>query len=422
MLYYLIAVTNGLIAAALLSGLLYGFVDRSYDRFGRRTMNAGLLIGALAAAVMAYLKNKTSLIHTGIWNLWIFSASTVLLLVFLLFLIPALRRAKPRLSRAVLSISAALLAALLLFYSLPDVYAYPFIFRKLYSETVFSTSFLTRFSGYLLGLILMLLCFFAARYTAEKSDERTANVFTALALCSNAAQQVGKIISTMLTRRFIPAKHPLYHQFFQIAKFTSNHGNLFVYLTVFFCVLLALVLILRSLNVHEPYSNPAQHRKIRAKWRSCRRWAALLLCCCACGVFVMTVLYAIENKPPELAVAEEYAIEDDAIYIAFSQVEDGNLHRFAYTTPNGIETRFIVIKKPNSSAYGIGLDACDICGQTGYYQRGDQVVCNRCDVVMNINTIGFKGGCNPIPIDYRIADGYIIVPLSTLIEHESEFK
>jgi uncharacterized membrane protein len=226
----------------------------------------------------------------------------------------------------------------------------------------------------------------------------------------------------MLTRRFISAKHPLYHQFFQIAKFTSNHSNLFLYLVVVFCVLLALILILRSLNVREPYENPAQHRKIRAKWRSCRRWATLLLCCCACAVFIQTVLYAIENKPPELAVAEEYTIEDDAIYIAFPQVDDGNLHRFAYTTPNKIETRFIVIKKPNSSAYGIGLDACDICGQTGYYQRGDQVVCNRCDVVMNINTIGFKGGCNPIPIDYRIADGYIIVPLSTLIEHENEFK
>ena len=422
MLYYLIAVTGGLIVAALLSGLLYGFVDRSYDRFGRRTMHIGLIVGALAAVAMAYLKNKTSLIHTGIWNLRIFGTATAALLLFLVFLIPALRRAKPRFSRAVLCVTASLMAALLLFYSLPDVYAYPFIFRKLYSETVFSTSFLTRFSGYLLGLILMLLCFFAARYTAEKSAEKTANILTVLALCSNAAQQIGKIISTMLTRRFIPAKHPLYHQFFQIAKFTSNHSNLFIYLVVVFCVLLALILILRSLHVHEPYENSAQHRKIRAKWRSCRRWAALLLGCCACGVFVMTVLYAIENKPPELAVAEEYVIEHDEIYIAFSQVEDGNLHRFAYTTPNKIETRFIVIKKPNSSAYGIGLDACDICGQTGYYQRGDQVVCNRCDVVMNINTIGFKGGCNPIPIDYRIADGYIIVPLSTLIEHESEFK
>ena len=422
MLYYLIAVTNGLLVASLLCGLLYGFVERSYDVFGRRCLNVGMLVGALGAVVMAWLKNKTSLIHTGIWNLRIFTAATIALVIFLVFLIPVIRRAKPGLSRWVLSLSAALMAALLLFYSLPDVYAYPFVFRKLYSDSVFSTAFLTRFSGYALGLLLMVLCFFAARYTAEKSAERTANLLTVLALCVNAFQQIGKIISTMLTRRYISAKHPLYHQFFQIAKFTSNHANLFVYLVIACVVLLAVILILRSLRVSEPYANAAQHRKIRARLRSARRWASLLLGCCACGVFVLTVIYAIENKPPELAVAEEYVIEDDCIYISFAQVEDGNLHRFAYTTPNKIETRFIVIKKPNSSAYGIGLDACDICGQTGYYQRGSQVVCNRCDVVMNINTIGFKGGCNPIPIDYRIADGSIIVPLSTLIEHENEFK
>ena len=40
---------------------------------------------------------------------------------------------------------------------------------------------------------------------------------------------------------------------------------------------------------------------------------------------------------------------------------------------------------------------------------------------MNINTIGFKGGCNPIPIEYTIKDGYIIVPFDTLVEHEDIF-
>ena len=422
MLYYLIAVNSGLLAAALLCGVLYGFVDRRYDAFGRRWMHVGLILGAVAAAVMSYLKNKTSLIHTGIWNLRIFTASTVLLVIFLIFLIPALRRKAPNLSRWILCACASMMAALLLFYSLPDVYAYPFIFRRLYSETVFSTSFLYRFSGYVLGLILMVLCFFAARYTAQKSDEKTANILTVLALCFNAAQQIGKLIGTLLTRRYISVKNPLYNVYFDIAKFTSNHSNVFLYLVVSCMVVLALILIVRSFNVHEPYNNPAERRKIIAKWRSCRRWAILLLVCCALGVFIQTVLYAIENRPPELAEAEEYVIEGDSIYISFAQVEDGNLHRFVYVTPNKVETRFIVIKKPNSSAYGIGLDACDICGQTGYYQRGDQVVCNRCDVVMNVNTIGFKGGCNPIPIDYRIADGSIIVPLSTLIEHESEFK
>ena len=83
MLYYLIAVTGGLLTASLLCGLLYGFADRGYDEFGRRFMNAGLIVGALAAAVMSWMKNKTSLIHTGIWNLRIFTASCVVLLLFL---------------------------------------------------------------------------------------------------------------------------------------------------------------------------------------------------------------------------------------------------------------------------------------------------------------------------------------------------
>ena len=41
---------------------------------------------------------------------------------------------------------------------------------------------------------------------------------------------------------------------------------------------------------------------------------------------------------------------------------------------------------------------------------------------MNINTIGFKGGCNPIPVEYSISDGYIILPTDALSEYEKTFK
>ena len=70
----------------------------------------------------------------------------------------------------------------------------------------------------------------------------------------------------------------------------------------------------------------------------------------------------------------------------------------------------------------MGLDACDICGETGYYERSGQVICKLCDVVMNINTIGFKGGCNPIVLDYSVEGGYIVIPVSALVENEKEFK
>ena len=119
---------------------------------------------------------------------------------------------------------------------------------------------------------------------------------------------------------------------------------------------------------------------------------------------------------------EDAEVRDDAVYVPFERVEDGHLHRFGYVTESGTQIRFIVIKKPNSSSYGIGLDACDICGETGYYEKDGQVVCKLCDVVMNINTIGFKGGCNPIVIEYRLENGNIIVPVESLLEYEKEFK
>ena len=179
---------------------------------------------------------------------------------------------------------------------------------------------------------------------------------------------------------------------------------------------------LRSFRVNEPYENPAQHRKIRAKWRSIRRWSTAAIGSFAAAVLILTAVNAYANRPVALSAIEDCEIRGSNLYIPFEQVDDGHLHRFAYTTDNHVAVRFIIIKKPNSSAYGVGLDACDICGETGYYERSGQVVCNRCDVVMNINTIGFKGGCNPKVIDYSIENGYIIVPTYTLIEHEADFK
>jgi uncharacterized membrane protein len=80
-----------------------------------------------------------------------------------------------------------------------------------------------------------------------------------------------------------------------------------------------------------------------------------------------------------------------------------------------------VIKK-NAAAYGVGLDACDICGPTGYYERKSEVICRLCDVVMNISTIGFKGGCNPVPLAYSLRSGSMIIEISNLENEKTRFK
>ena len=50
------------------------------------------------------------------------------------------------------------------------------------------------------------------------------------------------------------------------------------------------------------------------------------------------------------------------------------------------------------------------------------MVCKRCDVVMNVNTIGFKGGCNPIPLAYEVSGGNLVFRLEELLAGEKEFR
>ena len=142
----------------------------------------------------------------------------------------------------------------------------------------------------------------------------------------------------------------------------------------------------------------------------------LLLC-----LLDLTVVQDYQNRGYTLSPALDPKILDKLIYIPLQDVSDGHLHRFSYKSDKGIDMRFIVIKK-NDTAYGIGLDACDICGSTGYYEHDGQVVCMRCDVVMNISTIGYKGGCNPIPVSYSLEIAQIVIKTDELNSLDKHFK
>ncbi|MBR1780370.1 MAG: DUF2318 domain-containing protein [Oscillospiraceae bacterium] len=413
MLKYLITGTQSLIVAGVLLGMLLAYHALVYGKLGRRIVGIGALVGLVGAIVMSYLKNKTKLIDTGAWNIRIFTVTAcALLLLIVLDAVGPLRRRK----FPAVPVLGGLLAGLLLFYVLPDVLAYPYTI-VLGGTSVVSTDFIYRMIGLVLSVLLVALSTLAVHNVCLRVSPGLVGTLMKVALGINSLQQISKIVQTLLARRII-----VNHTLFQIVKFTSNHSDWFIYATLLVALVCPVLLWVRSFHVNEPYENPAQHRKIRAKWRTSRRWSTTVIVCMALVTLTLTAINAYANRPVELSPTEECELRGDSLYISFEQVEDGHLHRFAYTTDNNITVRLIVIKKPNSSAYGIGLDACDICGETGYYERNGQVVCNRCDVVMNVNTIGFKGGCNPIVIDYRIEGGYIIVPTETLVEHEKEFK
>ena len=414
-LKYFVLSTEQLLPMMLLAGLLLSGVKFAGLKEYKKFQYASVIVGIISAVIMTVFKTTTNKVDTGIWNVRIYMVNAAALVLFILVSLLAgkVETIKKILQSAMLSI----MAAAMFLYFLPPFFENPhaILFAE---QSVLSANFLYSIVGMFFGLVLS----FVAGLAVYKGNIRLKSGFSMtvifISVLINMINELGDTFSVFLAKRIIKTNHTL----FVFAVFTSNNKIWFTLLIAAVCLVIPAVLLIKSRNVNEPYENNAEHRKIRAKWRNIKRWSMTAVVCAIFSFVTLTGLRVYANQEIEISPIEEAKVTDDSVIVSFEQVADGHLHRFGYTTEKGKTIRFIVIKKPNSSAYGIGLDACDICGETGYYEREGQVVCNLCNVVMNINTIGFKGGCNPIVIDYKIHDGSIIVPIAELVKHEDIFK
>ena len=401
----------------LLLGVGTGFTLFCLDKFSRKAVLVLTILGTVLSVATAVLRNATSSVDSAILNGYIYAAALISTLCFFLFYAISAKTGKLIINR-ISWIFFGMIMATVVAYGMPDVWGYPYHIL-LVEETVVSTDFLMSLIGMLLACALAVVMFFAAMKVTAKSTKITAFVLTSALIIINASLRASGLISVLFQKKIIVSNHIM----FSYTVFVKNHSDLFVFVGFFVFLAAAILLFKRSVTQKEPYNNPAEQRKILAKWKFARRWVYTALICGLFFVLNLTVVDAMSQTDVTLSPIEDATSQDDEnMYVDFSLVEDGHLHRFAYTSDSGTQIRFIIIKKPNSSSYGVGLDACDVCGETGYYERDGQVVCNLCDVVMNISTIGFKGGCNPIVIPWSIENGQIVVPIEGLLEYESEFK
>lgn len=427
MLKYLVQLTSDLLAQSLIIGMLSAYIISVIGKRGRNVLLVGGVLAFIASAAMAYAKNATKIITSNAldyWNLYTVAVFAGSFLLFLIFSIDKLRVKMKTAGDYIVSILAALIIGSTVFYTLPTVLAYPFNF-DLAGETMVSTSFLYRIIGIILGLVIDIVIGVAAYKLFRDLSVGKIKLFVIPVLLIQLLNYAGLAINILLTvltkKRILKPTDPIFQTFFNVNKVVINYSSYFIFAILLIALIVAIMRFFGNIKVHEEYRNPAEHRKIRARMRTVRRWAVTLFIFTVIAVINLTVIDAYNNKKPDEVPVEECIIMDDTVVVNLTDVADGNLHRFGYTTDSGIQVRFIVIQKPNSSSYGVGLDACDICGEAGYYQRGDQIVCRRCDVVMNVNTIGFKGGCNPKVIQYEIQNGQVIIPIEELVKHEGDF-
>ncbi|MDR1572304.1 MAG: Fe-S-containing protein [Clostridiales Family XIII bacterium] len=413
MLQYLILATESLSGSAILVALIFA---GARGASARKLMPAALAAGVAVAAALSAVIHTTVIINREFLNIGILSVAIIAGLVFVPAYWGAFQKRAPRIHGKALDISAALLCAALSVYCLPTIMLYPTQFL-LAGESVFSTDFLFKAVGYAAGILIALLVALGLFRARAGMPARLFMALTTAALAINIVDQFSTIVQFLLARRIIPMSKGV----FEFVKIAVNYDNWFLYLIML--VTLPLPFLLWALNTRPRgrWDNPAQHRKLKAAARDARRWSALILACYALAVLSLTALKAYDQREAVLSPAEPMQIEGELITIPIENIDDGHLHRFAYISTEGIEVRFIVIKK-NEASWGVGLDACDICGDTGYYEREDDVICKLCDVVMNKSTIGFKGGCNPVPLAFGVQAGAMTVRVQDLEDEQKRFR
>ena len=375
-------------------------------------------LGIVAAVVSAIVRSLPNFINRA--NLSYYSMIPVLIAMAVIMLLimfkGILKKKNGALYDNLLFAALALYGVSSFFYYLPTVILRSDGFVS-YGEKALSTMVLYRVIGYTAGFTVIILSGLAIYNTGIRLKENQLKALVITTLLIRGVTQMAVIAQRLYSLRILPKNITL----FKLITETLNRTRYFDYAVMAVLIIAPIILWSQNIKVVQPYSNRAQLRKIKFYMRNKRHWAQFFIVLIVVNIMSLTVVKAHVNREIPLSPPENYTVEDGFAVITLESVDDGHLHRYVYTAADKKEVRFIIIKKAQGS-YGVGLDACELCGPSGYFERKDEVVCKLCDVVMNKGTIGFKGGCNPIPVKYIVHDRKIKIALSDLDALSYVFK
>ena len=352
MLKYLIQVVQNSLTTGILLAMLFALSQLGGKQKQKKWLLWGLTAGVAAALLLAVLKSTTVLINREYFNIGILSVAILSEILFCMLLWGVLQKRLPELHERIWSVLYAVLAASLLLYALPDIFLYPTEFLMA-GQSVFSTDFLYKSIGYLGGLLIVGLSGLALYQAGTGLSFRLVRILLIIGLAVNMVKQIATIAQFLLARRMIPMSKGL----FEFIKMSVNYNDWFLYGIMVITILMPVLLWIKSLHPTDSFSNPAQHRRIRAVSRRQRRWCTVVLAGYLLSILCLTVVKAYDEREAVLSPAEPMNVVGSEIVIPLENVGDGHLHRFIYMASNGTEVRFIVIRKSaNTNSYGVGLD------------------------------------------------------------------
>ena len=424
MLKFYIDVINYLAIFAFLLGIITALLVKYKKLYLNIVVGLVSLVGLACSVTMTVFKQlyPQKMVKISLqYNRWALAIGMLFMLVALVLqIIKTFRKCendKLCIASAISIIFSTVAVWFLGFTIIPQVYAMTKEFVA-FGENSFGTQSLLRLGGFLLGLLTIFLIALSVQKVYFRLKPFLAKVFSLAIFFVGSMYFFLRGVSALARLRLLKSSNPfVFNVMILEDKSTTYIAILFAIVACIFSFLL----FKDSRKVVGTFKNNALLRLEKARLKNNKHWLSSLAFFSILSVFAITVIHSHITKPVALTPPQPYQEEGNMIVIPLTDVEDGHLHRFSYTATGGNNVRFIVVKKPKGGSYGIGLDACDICGLAGYYERNDEVVCKRCDVVMNKSTIGFKGGCNPVPFEYEIKDKKIYIDKATLEKEKDRF-
>ncbi|MDF0754084.1 DUF2318 domain-containing protein [Gardnerella greenwoodii] len=306
--------------------------------------------------------------------------------------------------------------AFTVFYALPDVILQLTIFVDS-STPPFTSDMLLRALGFVLGAAAAICISLMVRSLRATSNAISFKIAIVLSMIILLVQHVTSLLQIMQGSILLYIDDFS----FNVLVWLINNNPLMIMAQISVFLIPAVASLVIGFKTAVVGENAAEIRTKRAFKRKSRKSALAALLAAVTVILTLTAGVSIMNIKPTLTPPEPYELHDGVATINFVQISDGHLHRFQYKAKDGTVMRFIIIKK-NGGAYGVGLDACENCGDAGYYEKDGKIICRKCDVAINLATIGFKGGCNPIPFPYKAGHGKITIHTADLDVLSSHFK
>ena len=113
---------------------------------------------------------------------------------------------------------------------------------------------------------------------------------------------------------------------------------------------------------------------------------------------------------------------DGQVRLPLSTFDDMAAHHYTYVH-NGSSIEFFVLKSKDGVVRA-AFNACDVCyaAKRGYRLEGDEMVCLNCGRRFPADQINVvQGGCNPSPLQRRVAGDYLVINASDIIAGLSFF-